>query len=482
MHANLNGLTVSEKLNRELNDKIVMNVARARGKERKRKIMIETNSDNQLNYCCESCWTTSHGMHYELQHSQQQQGRVNAVSFRKKQQHINRIREFRFNFRRMYSSSTGLITKIIVVIFVLTSTTKTCDSFPIDKVVSLTERTKPPFHYLFLKPSVLKYMLSSRCLPKSCISRNVASPGTKRSALFSSSQHRDNYVEDASNKDNDDSSDIPALNMHHQRHNHHHVTASRRHLPEMEKDELKALQVTDESHHSSSPSSSDILPNLGHRGHRQTSGSLHYSVQQDQQRFGSDRSQHNDNDNPKEHFLIQLKHDNERLQRLVNDLEDENRWLHHEISNKIVLEQFEGEGNTIMDATSPYSDNVTNNMWCDELEGGQCPIEPALSFGEALRDRAYWLVGLLILQSCSGIILARNEALLTNHPFSKCFVFNDNCNEMKRGNFCLAPMGVEIYRFEMNCTFSNKTNLIHEKRLVLFFSYLLFNNVNWCWW
>lgn len=45
-----------------------------------------------------------------------------------------------------------------------------------------------------------------------------------------------------------------------------------------------------------------------------------------------------------------------------------------------------------------------------------CPLEPSVSFGEALRDRAYWLVGLLLLQSFSGIILSRNEALLADHP------------------------------------------------------------------
>jgi Mg/Co/Ni transporter MgtE len=59
------------------------------------------------------------------------------------------------------------------------------------------------------------------------------------------------------------------------------------------------------------------------------------------------------------------------------------------------------------------------SQWCDELEDDACPLEPTISFGEALRDRAYWLVGLLIMQSCSGIILARNEVLLANHPVSE---------------------------------------------------------------
>lgn len=47
---------------------------------------------------------------------------------------------------------------------------------------------------------------------------------------------------------------------------------------------------------------------------------------------------------------------------------------------------------------------------------GFCPTEPTISFGEALRDRAVWLVGLLVMQSLSGFILAKNEALLENHP------------------------------------------------------------------
>ena len=50
------------------------------------------------------------------------------------------------------------------------------------------------------------------------------------------------------------------------------------------------------------------------------------------------------------------------------------------------------------------------------ISSDQCPVEPTVSFGEALRDRAYWLVGLLLMQSFSGIILSRNEALLADHP------------------------------------------------------------------
>ena len=53
---------------------------------------------------------------------------------------------------------------------------------------------------------------------------------------------------------------------------------------------------------------------------------------------------------------------------------------------------------------------------CEEFDENACPIEPDISFKDALKDRAYWLVGLLSLQSMSGFILARNEELLQTHP------------------------------------------------------------------
>jgi len=40
----------------------------------------------------------------------------------------------------------------------------------------------------------------------------------------------------------------------------------------------------------------------------------------------------------------------------------------------------------------------------------------ASSFFISLRDRSSWLVGLLVFQSCSSFILARNDALLQRHP------------------------------------------------------------------
>lgn len=61
-------------------------------------------------------------------------------------------------------------------------------------------------------------------------------------------------------------------------------------------------------------------------------------------------------------------------------------------------------------------DQLDDSLWCDELDGDTCPTEPTLSFVDAMQDRAHWLVGLLVLQSCSGFILSHNEALLERHP------------------------------------------------------------------
>lgn len=148
--------------------------------------------------------------------------------------------------------------------------------------------------------------------------------------------------------------------------------------------------------------------------------------------------------------VARLQKENEQMRQRLRDLEEENEMLRYEVASRIVLETFEGEGKirkfaqqhplhpTLLEEdtdqhslSSPTPSKLTwgaeeimseqtNMQWCDELEDGQCPVEPFVSFGEALRDRAYWLVGLLVLQSCSGIILARNEALLANHPVSKC--------------------------------------------------------------
>lgn len=143
-----------------------------------------------------------------------------------------------------------------------------------------------------------------------------------------------------------------------------------------------------------------------------------------------------------------LQRENKLLKEKLKDLEEENQMLHYEVAHRIVLETFEGEGKMRRfaelqqhqydaDTRSDSSPSLTwtgedimseseqrlktdPSIWCDQLDDDEyCPLEPMVSFREALRDRAIWLVGLLIMQSCSGVILARNEALLTNHPVSK---------------------------------------------------------------
>jgi len=135
--------------------------------------------------------------------------------------------------------------------------------------------------------------------------------------------------------------------------------------------------------------------------------------------------------------IRQLEEENERLKKFVeqrHDMELEAAAVTAKNSEKrIILERFEGEhlfdsfsdnqGASLVSSSSssssfsPQKDQVEDEeLWCDVLDGEQCPVEPTVSFGEALRDRAYWLVGLLIMQSLSGIILSRNELLLANHP------------------------------------------------------------------
>jgi hypothetical protein len=132
-----------------------------------------------------------------------------------------------------------------------------------------------------------------------------------------------------------------------------------------------------------------------------------------------------------------LQQENGLLRETIRQLEMENERLKSSAS-RIVIENFEGEGkmppesfwfegmSSSMPNESTMEKGITltgeemessSPMWCDELDDGDvCPVEPTISFGEALRDRAYWLVGLLVMQSCSGFILAHNELLLEKHP------------------------------------------------------------------
>ena len=161
-----------------------------------------------------------------------------------------------------------------------------------------------------------------------------------------------------------------------------------------------------------------------------------------------------------EKALAKIKRENDFLKRQINELLNENERLEKRIEKStLVIETFEGEntllkwfednddddvknGDTLQktriqeedDETDEYwryaeeklSQNPTNNKQqladneppCEPGIFGieTCPVEPDVSFQDALRDRAYWLVGLLALQSCSGFILARNEILLQRHP------------------------------------------------------------------
>lgn len=100
-----------------------------------------------------------------------------------------------------------------------------------------------------------------------------------------------------------------------------------------------------------------------------------------------------------------LLKENTRLKQKIKMLQEANNALEGHDKQQIVIETFEGEGKM-------------EDKWCDgvELDDGSCPIEPNISFRDALRDRAYWLVGLLVLQSCSSFFLARNEELLQTYP------------------------------------------------------------------
>jgi hypothetical protein len=160
----------------------------------------------------------------------------------------------------------------------------------------------------------------------------------------------------------------------------------------------------------------------------------------------------------------QLQQENEQLKHTIQKLQTENRILHQKVSNNqqaaqhqappiVVLERFEGEGKTLtsmnninsqndlslrkleknsnenrskIDVENGKNESSVTDMWCDTTtaDGDMCPVEPNIQFTEALRDRAVWLVSLLILQSISGIILLKNEMVLANHPSSKFIFFS----------------------------------------------------------
>ena len=120
--------------------------------------------------------------------------------------------------------------------------------------------------------------------------------------------------------------------------------------------------------------------------------------------------------------LQALTVENEELRDTVSKLQaDVERLQRQSAANGLILETFEGEFSGTADAELALmrGDLTAMEKWCDSLPDGSCPVEPSVGFGEALRDRAVWLIGLLVFQSASGLILAHNEELLAKHPVSE---------------------------------------------------------------
>jgi len=111
------------------------------------------------------------------------------------------------------------------------------------------------------------------------------------------------------------------------------------------------------------------------------------------------------------------------------------------IEQRIIIEDFEGEGSLKSNIIPTQQDNNSydelglsngpnpesedelceyddiSSKWTSSISGNECPVDgPSVTFLDAFKSRATWLVGLLALQSCSGFILSRNELLLQDHP------------------------------------------------------------------
>ena len=88
-----------------------------------------------------------------------------------------------------------------------------------------------------------------------------------------------------------------------------------------------------------------------------------------------------------------------------------------EEEEKDLLEMKQMQSTPLVDSDDDLCEyNEETNKWTRSSSIDECPVEPNISFMDALKSRANWLVGLLALQSCSGFILARNEVLLQDHP------------------------------------------------------------------
>lgn len=103
-----------------------------------------------------------------------------------------------------------------------------------------------------------------------------------------------------------------------------------------------------------------------------------------------------------------------RIEGLENDVESLQKLLDmsklREKKLAVALENFGLNPSLVVDMEEAHdktSSSVKNLI---------CPLEPELTFVQALSDRGGWLIGLLIFQSCSSFILSANEELLRNHP------------------------------------------------------------------
>jgi len=151
--------------------------------------------------------------------------------------------------------------------------------------------------------------------------------------------------------------------------------------------------------------------------------------------------------------VLTLQKENKLLQERLKLLQTQNDQLikqQHEqkdtvdntnIEQRIIIEDFEGEGSLksniiptqqdnnnydelgLSNGPNPESEDElceyddTSSKWTSSISGNECPVDgPSVTFLDAFKSRATWLVGLLALQSCSGFILSRNELLLQDHP------------------------------------------------------------------
>mmetsp|Transcript_42679 Transcript_42679/g.77955 ORF Transcript_42679/g.77955 Transcript_42679/m.77955 type:complete len:286 (+) Transcript_42679:146-1003(+) len=152
--------------------------------------------------------------------------------------------------------------------------------------------------------------------------------------------------------------------------------------------------------------------------------SIHHPIKRQRRRRGRGQislsSSSSSSASPTSEELTTLKQENQLLQERLELLQIQNDQLLLEkatvpYEQRLILEDFEGEGIlTLDDDVCEFDDQ--SNTWMSGGGLGECPIEPNLTFLDAMKSRANWLVGLLALQSCSGFILSRNEMLLQDHP------------------------------------------------------------------